>query len=225
MAGPGAAGGDRPARPRPGADAAPRDWDDALDQTRARIEAAGGAGAPVIGYSLGARLALGLWARGDVPAAVLVSVNPGLDDALRAARRADDAAWAALLRDQGTAAFVARWEAQPLFASQRDADPAEVARRRAARAGLDARGLAGCLEAMGLAAMPDYRDRLSAAPSTVHLLVGDRDAKFRALGEALAAAAPGLRVEVVAGSGHDPTLDAPVPTAAALARALARVAA
>ncbi|HET9622186.1 MAG TPA: alpha/beta fold hydrolase, partial [Kofleriaceae bacterium] len=101
-------------------------WDDNLRAIGARL-----AGADVvIGYSLGARVALGLVAAGVVPRAVLISVNPGIADAERPARRASDAAWAARARTGGLADFLAAWQAQPLFASQARA-PAD---RRAARA-------------------------------------------------------------------------------------------
>src|SRR5262245_28816608 len=89
-------------------------WDDNLDAIAREI----GDVDIVVGYSLGARVALGLVATGRVPRVVLVSVNPGIADGERAARRASDAAWAAMLRERGIAAFVDAWQAQPLFASQ-----------------------------------------------------------------------------------------------------------
>jgi 2-succinyl-6-hydroxy-2,4-cyclohexadiene-1-carboxylate synthase len=155
----------------------------------------------VIGYSLGARLALGLVASGYVPRAILISVNPGIDDHERPARRANDARWAAMLRTQGIAAFLDAWEAQPLFATQ-PRDPG----RRARRLRLDPEQLARSLETMGLAEMPDYRAQLDGRCS---LVTGALDAKFCAI------AAPYPHVEI-AGSGHDPLLEQP----AALARAL-----
>nr|MBA2545037.1 alpha/beta fold hydrolase [Deltaproteobacteria bacterium] len=66
-----------------------------------------------IGYSFGARVALGLLASGRIPRAILIGVNPGIPDVERPARRAADAVWARMLRDQGIAAFVAAWEALP----------------------------------------------------------------------------------------------------------------
>src|SRR6185295_14255008 len=46
----------------------------------------------VVGYSLGARVALGLVVGGHVPRAILISANPGIPDHERPARRASDAA-------------------------------------------------------------------------------------------------------------------------------------
>lgn len=194
-----------------------RSWDDALDELAAQV-----GGAPVVGYSLGARLALGLLARDAIPAAVLISCNPGIDDAARPARRAQDARWAALLRTGGTAAFLDAWQAQPLFASQAAADPARLARRRAARETLDAEALAGGLETLGLAEMPDLRDALAARATGAQLVVGSDDGKFVGFAADAATRSPALVVEMLAGVGHDPTLEAPEALAAVLARGLAR---
>ncbi len=173
-------------------------WDDAIDRLAAQV-----GGSPVVGYSMGARLALGLLARGAIPRALLVSVNPGLAAEDRPARRADDARWAALLRTQGIAAFDAAWTAQPLFASALDADPARRARRRAARLALDPERLARCLETLGLGEMPDLRGALDAR---AHLVVGDLDTKFVTYARA---ACPPATMEICTQVGHDPTLEAP----------------
>lgn len=75
----------------------------------------------VAGYSLGARLALGLLVRhGSLfGGATLVGVHPGLPtEAERAARRREDAELERLLIEQGVEAFVDEWERRPLFATQ-----------------------------------------------------------------------------------------------------------
>jgi 2-succinyl-6-hydroxy-2,4-cyclohexadiene-1-carboxylate synthase len=185
-------------------------WDANLDAIARALDGAELA----IGYSLGARVALGLVARGDVRRGVLISVNPGIADGERAARRAGDARWAALLRAQGTAAFLDAWQAQPLFASQARAPADRRAARAARRAGLAAEQLARSLETMGLAEMPDYR---AAIDHRVALIAGADDAKFVAI-----ARAQSIGVELIADSGHDPTLEQPSALAAALAAALER---
>jgi 2-succinyl-6-hydroxy-2,4-cyclohexadiene-1-carboxylate synthase len=162
----------------------------------------------VVGYSFGARLALGLLAGGHVARAVLIGVNPGIADADRAARRAADAAWATLLRERGIAAFADAWQAQPLFATQAQAPSARLAARRAQRLALDAVQLAAALDEMGLAAMPDYRAHAARAT----LVAGADDAKFVAIARALA-----LPCHPIASCGHDPTLERPGALAALLA--------
>lgn len=177
-----------------------------------------------VGYSFGARLALGLLAVDAIDVAILVGVNPGLaDPTARATRQADDAAWAARLRALGTPAFLDVWEAQPLFATQARAPIDRRTRRRALRAALPAEPLAQALEQLGLGAMPDLTPALIARADRAHLIVGADDARFLAIARELRTAAPALGLDVIAGSGHDPTLEAPAPLAAAIAAAAARL--
>lgn len=169
----------------------------------------------VVGYSLGARVALGLVASDRIRRGVLISVNPGISDDERPVRRASDAEWARVLRERGIAEFAAAWTAQPLFASQQRVAPEKLAERHQARLAHDPESLARSLETMGLAAMPDYRPSLPALRDRLALIAGGDDAKFRAIAEALP-----LPVEILAGCGHDPTLEAPERLAAAIGRAL-----
>lgn len=152
----------------------------------------------VVGYSLGARVALGLLATGRAQRAILIGVNPGIVDD-RDARRASDAVWARMLREQGIAAFADAWSAQPLFASQRRF-PERVAARRAHRLRHDPEQLARSLEVMGLAEMPDYTDAIR--DPRVSLIAGALDAKYIAL-------AGDLPISIIPDSGHDPTLEQP----------------
>ncbi len=190
------------------------DWDATIDTLATRVPS----DAIVVGYSLGARLALGLLARDAVVAAVLIGGNPGLaDPAARAERRAADAAWSARLRRDGTAAFLDAWQAQPIFASAARAPAALHAERRAARERLDPAGLAAAMDVLGLGAMPDLTPALLARADRAQLIVGAEDATLRSVAEALAVART-----IIAGSGHDPTLEAPVALAAAIAAAIRR---
>lgn len=182
-------------------------WDAAIAAIAPRVAGCDA----LVGYSLGARIALGL----PVPRKVLISVNPGIDDAARAGRREGDAAWARVLREQGIAAFVDAWEAQPLFATQARVDPVRRAGRRARRLELDAEELARSLEVLGLAEMPDYRDAIDERCAFV---VGAEDAKYVALAQQHAR---GGEVAVIAACGHDPTLEQPVELGRVLARLLA----
>jgi 2-succinyl-6-hydroxy-2,4-cyclohexadiene-1-carboxylate synthase len=164
----------------------------------------------VVGYSLGARLALGLLATGRIERAVLIGAGYGIDAAERAARRAHDATWASVLRADGIAAFVAAWEAQPLFASQARVDPLRLAARRARRLALDPEGLARSLETMGLAEMPDYR---GADLASVRAVAGADDARYLALARSV-----GLAPIAIRDAGHDVPLEQPRALAHALAQ-------
>jgi len=185
-------------------------WDDNLDVVAKAI-----AGCDVaVGYSLGARVALGLVVSGRVPRAVLIGLNPGVADADREERRGADRAWARLARTQGNEEFFAAWEAQPLFASQVRVSAGRRATRRERRRALDPEQLAQSLEHMGLAAMPDYWSAIPAHRDRIALLAGAEDAKYVAIAQGL----PAAFFETIPDSGHDPTLEQP----AALARAIGR---
>ncbi|MBS1120947.1 MAG: menH [Deltaproteobacteria bacterium] len=165
----------------------------------------------VVGYSLGARIALGLVATGRAPRAILISVNPGISDAERAARRASDAVWATLLRERGIEAFASAWQGQPLFATQARASDERRAARRDRRIRLDPEQLARSLEVVGLAEMPDYRGAVT--PDRIALVAGADDAKYVAIARAM-----GAPLELIADCGHDPTLERPQALAEALHR-------
>lgn len=178
------------------------------DTWQANLDAIDTAGADLlIGYSFGARIALGLLASGRAERAILVGVNPGIPDDERPARRASDASWARLLRERGIAAFVDAWEAQPLFATQARVAPERLAARRARRLALDPVELARSLEVMGLAEMPDYR----AAIARCSLIVGADDAKFLAIARSLSAP-----LTVIPDAGHDVPLEQPALLAQAI---------
>ena len=191
-------------------------WDDNLELVAQAIRGCDVA----IGYSLGARVALGLVASRRVSRGVLISVHPGLDDAARAQRRDTDASWARMLREQGIIAFEAAWTAQPLFATQARVPEDKLHARRDNRLAHDPAQLARSLEVMGLAEMPDYRGELATLASHFALIAGADDDKFASMARAL----PALLFEAIPNAGHDPTLEAPEPLAAAIARAVVRLA-
>lgn len=173
----------------------------------------------LIGYSLGARLSLGLTVAYPerFSRITLIGVNPGLDDAARPARRVTDEAWATMLERQGLTRFLEAWLAQPLFASQASL-PAEVRDEQAAwRRRLSASALAAAMRQLSLGAMPDYRAALEALPLPVQLVVGASDEKFRRIADGMQVSLPSARLDVIAGAGHNVPLEAPERLAARLA--------
>ena len=173
----------------------------------------------VVGYSLGARVALGLVANSRCAHGVLIGVNPGIGDHEREQRRGFDAAWTRLLRSEGIAAFHDAWMKQPLFATQARVAVDRLAERRARRMLLDAEQLARSLEVMGLAGMPDYWSAIPAHRDRIALIAGDDDPKYVAISAGL----PAASFETIPTCGHDPTLEQPDELAAAIARAVDRL--
>ena len=168
------------------------------------------------GYSMGGRIALHL-ALADPSAVrrlVLVSTTAGLaDPEARGERRRADEELAEGIERAGLESFVRWWGAQPLFAAQ---PPEVAAASRADRLRNTAEGLAASLRGMGAGVMEPVWDRLHELTMPAVVLAGERDAKFRMLGEKLAAGLPDAELRVVPKAGHAVHLEAPDAVAAAL---------
>jgi 2-succinyl-6-hydroxy-2,4-cyclohexadiene-1-carboxylate synthase len=185
-----------------------RTWDDELARLLAFFP-----NGPVhlAGYSLGARLALGiaLTYPSTVARLTLISGHTGLGtDAVRE-RRDADARWCTLLESQGIEAFVNAWEAQPLFASQASVSASARAELRAGRLRHAPLGLARSLRVTGLAEMPDYAPRLATLGMPLTVMAGELDAKFLMLGKRTSDRVRGSRLVVAPGAGHDLLLERP----------------
>ncbi|MFO0574459.1 MAG: alpha/beta fold hydrolase [Polyangia bacterium] len=218
-----------PVEPDPGAvgPAGPAGFDAEVDRLAAQIRAAGPVATGrvhLVGYSLGARLALGLLYRHGAlfRCATLIGVNPGLDDAAeRSARQAEDEQRAARLLSDGLERFLIEWEAQPLFATLRRVPAAARAALSALRRRHGAPGLALCLRRLGLGVMPSYWSALARIPQPVRLVVGAEDPKFiRIAARALPRLVRGSLV-VVADAGHNVPLEQPLALRPFLAARLA----
>jgi 2-succinyl-6-hydroxy-2,4-cyclohexadiene-1-carboxylate synthase len=166
----------------------------------------------VVGYSLGARLALGLAARHPtrVSRLTLISAHPGLEsDGERSQRRAADERWCELLLSRGSRAFVDAWQDQALWASQARLDRATLERKRRERLSHEPAGLVRALRVTGLSHMPNYRDALVQLRMPVTLIAGGLDAKFQELARLMARAVPHAELTIVDGAGHDLLLERP----------------
>ena len=182
------------------------------DDLAAILRDLGAAPAHVLGYSLGARIALRLAVAhpGSVRRLVLESPSAGIaDPAARAARVAADEARAARLERDGIDAFVAEWEREPVFASHAAMPPARRARLHADRLRNRPAGLAASLRGAGQGAMEPLHDRLADVVAPTLVIAGALDPAGRARAETIAAAIPGARLEIVAAAGHTPHLETP----------------
>ena len=187
-----------------------------FDACVADVLAAAPARYELCGYSMGGRIALhvALAAPERIGRLLLVATTAGTEDeAARAARRADDEALAGFADTATIEQFADRWAAQPLFAGT----PPDAARIwRADLLRNDPRGLAASLRGVGSGAMAPLWERLGELTMPAIVLVGERDAKFVALGERLATALPRGELVVVPGAGHGLPREAPEAVAAAL---------
>jgi 2-succinyl-6-hydroxy-2,4-cyclohexadiene-1-carboxylate synthase len=162
-----------------------------------------------VGYSMGGRICLR--AALDHPEAVqslvLASTSAGIDDrAERAERRRADATLADRIETHpDLRAWLAEWLAGPLFAhlGREEAD-------LEARLGNTARGLATSLRTLGTGSMLPLWDRLAAIVVPTAVVVGERDAKFLAIGRRLASGIGANAVlRVVEGAGHSVPFEKP----------------
>lgn len=190
-----------------------------VDRLAADVEDRGLPPVHVIGYSLGARMALGLVVRHPslVARATLISVNPGLSgDDERQRRHLVDAEWCALLEREGVPAFIDAWEKQALFATQRELPASLRGAQRQERLRHSKAGLRLSLQCMGLAEMPDYWPALREIALPVDLIAGERDEKFKDLARRAGAELPAARLHIVPEAGHNVLLERPNAIAAIL---------
>ena len=160
------------------------------------------------GYSLGGRVALhvALAAPERVRRLVLVSSSAGIEDPdERALRRASDRRLADELERVPFEQFIERWRTQPLFADE----PPEVgALAREDQRRNHPASLAQALRGLGTGEMRPLWGRLRELALPVTIVVGERDAKFRALGERMAGRLPNAELVVIPG-GHGLPLASP----------------
>lgn len=169
----------------------------------------------LIGYSMGARLALALAIRHPerVGALTLIGVDPGLRSASDHPERAARIAWedqlAAQLESSSLAAFVESWEALPLFATQRLLAPSLLAVQRTMRMRHVPAALAWALRTLGTGRMPALWSQLASLQIPMRVLTGELDTKFTQIGAEMAQLAPNLQHHRIANAGHNVVLEAP----------------
>lgn len=160
------------------------------------------------GYSMGGRIAqhVALAAPERVSRLVLISSSPGIEDPReRVRRREADGQLAEDLERLPFEDFIERWRTQPLF---RD-DPPEVgALAREDQLRNDPHALATAMRGIGTGEMEPLWQRLGELTMPVTIVVGDRDAKFRALGTRMPALIPEGKMVVIPG-GHALPLENP----------------
>jgi 2-succinyl-6-hydroxy-2,4-cyclohexadiene-1-carboxylate synthase len=166
----------------------------------------------VLGYSMGGRVALhlSLQAPERVRRLILESASAGIEDALERQRRiASDAELAERIERDGIAAFVAEWERLPLLALGPHVGEDVRARQTALRLLNAPIGLANSLRGMGAGQQAARWGALRDLQRPVLLVVGERDTRYRELGERMHALLPLSDFVVVPEAGHTVHLEQP----------------
>lgn len=162
----------------------------------------------VLGYSMGARMALHLALAHPelLGALVLMSGTPGIvDPEARAARRRRDQALADdLERRADLEGFIERWMAAPMFATL---DPQAAGRE--ARLANTCAGLASSLRLAGTGSQQPLWGALGRIRAPTLVLTGATDPRFTAIGGAMAQHLPAGTLSVVPGAGHAVHLEQP----------------
>lgn len=167
----------------------------------------------LIGYSMGARvaLALALLFPRKVEQVLLESGSPGLESEFaRAERRRADQQLAARLLTQGIRSFVDRWEQAPLFATQQQLPKKLQAQIRKERLSQQPLGLACSLWYMGTGVQPDFWPNLCELQPPVTLVVGEYDHKFIEIARQMKQRQPKLAIIIVPEAGHCVHLEQPM---------------
>ncbi len=181
------------------------------DDLAVLLDALGHGSAHVVGYSMGARVALRLAIAhpARVGRLVLEAASAGIaDDAERMSRRAADEALAGILEREGIVAFVDAWERSPVLAGEARLGVATRSALREIRLGHDPAGLAASLRAAGQGAMEPLHERLGEVAAATLVIVGAAD-PARERTATVAAGIPGARLAVVDAAAHAPHLEAP----------------
>ncbi len=181
------------------------EFEQCLRDLAATLESAGHERAHWLGYSMGARLALGCAVRhpDSVASLVLIGARAGIADAAaRQVRRREDELLALRIESDGIEAFVDQWMAMPLIATQQQMGAAFVAEQRRARLANDAHELAASLRGLGPAAQPPLFDELARVKVPVLLVAGELDRAFVDAGRDLAARLPAAETCEIADAGH-----------------------
>lgn len=155
------------------------------------------------GYSMGGRLALYLALHYPryFAKVILESASPGLKtDPERRERIARDEQLAQRL-EEDFGEFLRDWYGQPLFQTLKQHPRFEEIFQH--RLQNDPRGLAKSLREMGTGAQPSLWEQLPGNKIPLLLAVGEKDAKFRAIAGEMAELCPAIRIETVAGCGHN----------------------
>jgi 2-succinyl-6-hydroxy-2,4-cyclohexadiene-1-carboxylate synthase len=188
-------------------------FDGSVARLASTLENAGHARAHWLGYSMGARLALGCAVRFPlrVRSLVLVGGRAGIADPdERLARKRSDDALADQIETQGIEPFVDAWLSQPIFATQRRLGAEFMAGQRSERLANDAHELAASLRGHGPGSQPPLFDQLERVEVPVLLVVGSLDQPFVAHARELVRRLPDAEICEVSGAGHAVHLEQPL---------------
>lgn len=162
----------------------------------------------VVGYSMGARIALACahLAPKKLAGLVLISANPGLSAEDRSARFALDRETCQQLLNSPIDQFLDQWYRQPIFKSISEETREAWVRTRTS---LDRKHQAKILECFSIAHQPDFWPSLAAISVPTLVITGELDTKYRNIAIRLAEHLPDCQLGLIAGASHAPHREQP----------------
>jgi 2-succinyl-6-hydroxy-2,4-cyclohexadiene-1-carboxylate synthase len=155
----------------------------------------------LVGYSMGARIALGVTL--EFPQRVrglcMIAGHPGLPPREREARRLHDDTLAQRLLHSPPSEFLDAWYRQEVFASISEATRTVWVRQRQS---LDRSDQANLLRCYSLGVQPDFWSRLGQIAVPAQIVVGELDGKYVAIARAMQRQAPQMQLTIVPRAGH-----------------------
>lgn len=176
------------------------DWNDGVQHLANSMEP----GSVVIGYSMGARLALGVAIEfpANYAGLVFVSGNPGLESAeARSERELSDEQIARRIEQGNLSEFLDQWYNASVFESL----PAELRREEIQRKlDRDPKNWPGALRVNSVSQQPNYWLRLNELSMPTLVVAGQRDEKYKQIARRFQTTASSnhVKTELLADCGH-----------------------
>ena len=170
----------------------------------------------IIGYSMGARIALSYAAdrQDSLQSVVLIGGTAGIEnDQDRHLRAVHDSGIAAKIEDHGLEHFVNFWEKRPIFASQRLLSLEKQEKIRRIRLRHQTCGLANHLRLAGTGMMDSLWQKLQDIEVPILLIAGQKDQKYVEIAESMVSELPNAEINIVVGAGHAVHYEKPEETA------------
>ncbi len=157
----------------------------------------------MLGYSLGGRIAIhyALHNPDRVQNLILEGAHPGLSNPLeKASRLTSDLNWSRRFSNESLPAVLQDWYQQPVFKDLTETERSDLVMIRSRQ---DGEQLSRVLEHCSLSQQPDYSSQLALQPFPVHYLFGERDTKFRLVGQYLHAHGCVTNLHEISDAGHN----------------------
>ncbi len=169
-------------------------------------------GTIVIGYSMGARVALSLALRNPelLRALILESPSAGIAEESERQQRAEkDARLAAMIREEGMESFLERWYSIPLFESLRRKPLKLAALKEKILLRQQQEQAAYMLEKLSPGRAPNYWPELFKLQLPTLLIAGELDTKFSDSAREMAEVLPQATLKIIKDTGHNIHLEKP----------------